>query len=212
MSMKKTLQAATIVASVFLASGANALSLGGIGGALGGGSGDSVDFGATEGEVVGLINTSLKNLSKAQSIMLDALGLKDEAAVAEKNAQDLEKGDITGKDELADKIKNSKSLSDKIVAKLKQKEALSAEAKKKFGTGILPYGKGVIAGISGAKKAADALKSMSSNPMNLTKFGTLVYVGKEAPGLLSMFADATSAIKDFSTHQGIKTDELESGL
>jgi len=66
------------------------------------------------------------------------------------------------------------------------------------------------------KKAADAFKSMSSDPMNLKKFGTLVYVGKKAPGLLSMFADATSVIKDFSLQHGINTDELtaavESGL
>lgn len=214
--MKKILQALSISAAIVLTPNANALSLGGIGGALGGGSKESVDFGATEGEVVGLINTSLKNLSKAQVIMLDALGLKEDAAVAEKNANDLSKGEITGKDELADKIENSKALSEKIVAKLKKKEALSDDAKKKFTTGLLPYGKGVVSGIAGAKKAADAFQSMSSNPMNLTKFGTLVYVGKEAPGLLSMFADATSAIKDFSSQQGIKTDDLsaaeESGL
>ena len=221
MNMKKMLQAfsisvAIVSVAIVLVPNANAFSLGGIKSALGGGSNESVDFGTTESEVVGLINTSLKNLSQAQEIMAAALGLKEVAAIAEKNANDLSKGEITGKDELADKIKNSKSLTEKIVAKLKQKEELSAEAKKKFTSGLLPYGKGVVSGIAGAKKAADAFQSMSSNPMNLSKFGTLVYVGKEAPGLISMFADATSAIKDFSSQQGIKTDDLkaaeESGL
>ena len=216
MDMKKILQVLSISAAITLTPNANAFSLGSVKEALGGGSKDSVDFGATETEVVGLINSSLKNLSKSQVIMLRALGLKEDAAVAEKNANDHSKGEITGKDELADKIENSKALSEKIVAKLKKKESLSADAQEEFTSGLLPYGKGTVAGIAGAKKAADAFKSMSSDPMNLKKFGTLVYVGKKAPELLSMFADATSAIKDFSLQHGINTDDLtaadESGL
>ncbi len=209
MSVKNLLQAATLVAATSIFTGC--VSLGGL---MGGSSGG--DFGATEGEVVGLINTSLQNLTKSQAIMLDALDLKDEAAVAENTAKSLEDGSLTGKDELAEQIENAKSTNEKIKAEMSKNVALSEDAKRKFGTALLPYGKGVVAGISGAKKAADALKSLSSDPMNITKFGTLVYVGKEAPGLLSMFADATSSIKDFATYQGINTDDLsaadESGL
>lgn len=181
---------------------------GGLGGMLGGGGGDKVDFAAAESEVVGLINGSLKNLATAQAKILGALGLKEDAAVAEQNAKDLESGSLTGKDEMASKIDSSKALNDKIVAKLSEKQALDAGAKAEFGKSLLPYAKGVITGVQGGKKAMETFKSLSANPMQLTKFGTLAYVGKEAPGLISNFVDATKAIKDFATFQGIPTDDL----
>jgi len=176
---------------------------------MGGDSGGSQgDFGAAETEVVGLINSALKNLSTSQAMILDALGLKDDAAVAQQNAEDLENGSITGKDEIASKLESSQALNDKIVAKLAEKEQLDSDAKSKFGQSLLPYAKGVVSGVQAGKKAADTLKSLSANPMQLTKFGTLAYVGKEAPTMISNFVDATGAIKDFATYQGIPTDDL----
>lgn len=207
--MKIFLSVLVLVSSFIIASSAH--SNFGLGSLTGDDSEGGADFGAVEGEVVELMTTSLKNLTKSQAIMLDALGLKDEAAVAEQNAKDLESGSITGKDEMQTQIENSQSTNTLILETIKDQRELSEEAKKKFVTGLPPYGVGMASGISGARKAADTLKQMKSNPMNLTKFSTLVYVGKEAPSLLSMFADTTSAIKDFATHNGVEF-EVPPGL
>lgn len=205
--VNKLLSYTTAVILMFSVTGCSAL--GGLGGLMGGDSGGSQgDFGAAETEVVGLINSALKNLSTSQAMILDALGLKDDAAVAQQNAEDLENGSITGKDEIASKLESSQALNDKIVAKLAEKEQLDSDAKSKFGQSLLPYAKGVVSGVQAGKKAADTLKSLSANPMQLTKFGTLAYVGKEAPTMISNFVDATGAIKDFATYQGIPTDDL----
>lgn len=188
--------------------GAMAFGLPKAGSLLGGGSDEKVDFQSAEGEVVTLITGSLRNLAQAQALILDALGLKQDAAVAEKNASDLESGSLTGKDEMESQINSSKELNDKIVAKLSERQELSDEAKATFGKSLLPYAKGVVTGVEGGKKAIDSFKALSSNPMQLRKFGTLAFVGREAPGLIGNFIDSTKAIKDFASFQGIPTENL----
>jgi len=188
--------------------------LGALGGA--GKSGSSGNIATAEKEVVALMETSLKEMSLSQAIMLFALGLKEDASVAEKNAKDLSAGALTGQDAMEKKIISSKALNDKISEKMAQKVALNDEAKKQLGNALPPYAKGVIAGVQGGKKATDVAKTVVANPLELQKYATLAYVAKEAPTMTSNFISTTKTIMDYATYQGVDAsplaDAAKSGL
>lgn len=196
---------ASLAAALALSvTGAIAFSLGNAVGALtGGGAKGGVDMVATQTEVVLSFNVALKGLSQAQAKMADALGLKEEAALATKNAADFEAGSITGKDELSSKIVSSSKITEKLMTALEAKPKLDEAAKSKFASGLPPYGIGVVAGINGIKKAVDSLEAASSDPMQLMKLGTLIYLAKEGPSLLKSFGNATQAISTYTSSQGI---------
>jgi hypothetical protein len=167
---------------------------------------------ATQTEVVLSFNVALKGLSQAQAKMADALGLKEEAALAENNAKAFEAGSITGKDELSSKISSSKEITDKILAKMAEKGKLDDAAKAKFGSSLLPYGVGVVAGVNGAKKAVESLEAATSDPVGIMKLGTLIFLAKEGPGLIKSFVEATGAISSYASYQGISTSDLPPNL
>lgn len=173
-----------------------------------------IDLVAAEEDVVRLISSSLRNLTLAQAIIFEAIGLKEEAAIAEEYAQSMEEGSLMGKKEMKTNISRSKEMNDKIVEKLAEKQDLGEDAKVVFATSLPPYAQGAISGIQGSQRAISIAQSIQSNPLNILKFGTVVFVAKEAPGLISSFTDTTGAIQDFATYQGIPTEDLSevSGL
>jgi hypothetical protein len=201
----KWLSTATLATALVLsATGALALNLGNLAGGLsGGGSKDGADMAATQTEVVLSFNIALKGLSQAQAKMAGALGLKEEAALAAENAAAFEAGSITGKDELSSKIVSSNQINEKLIAAMEAKPKLDEEAKSKFASSLPPFGIGVVAGINGIKKAVDSLQAATSDPMQVMKLGTLIYLAKEGPNLLKSFGNVTQAISAYTSYQGI---------
>jgi len=202
-------------------------------GALGGAetSGSSGNIATAENEVVALMETSLKEMSSSQAIMLLALGLIEESSIAENNAKDLSAGALTGQDAMEKKIISSKALNDKISEAMAQKVALNDEAKEQLGNALPPYARGVIAGVLGGIKATAIVKkvvanplgvaidvaiSVVANPLELQQFTTLVYIAKEAPAMIYNFISTTKTIMDYATYQGVDAsplaDAAKSGL
>ncbi|WP_158905911.1 hypothetical protein [Burkholderia sp. L27(2015)] len=187
-------------------------SIPGIGGS--GGSSTSVDVGSLtkqQSDLLVTMSASLLNLSNAQSIMADALDLKEQAAIAKSNADKLSAGNLTGKDDTAKFVESSLSVNKAIADKMAKGEALSSDSKAKFATSLLPYGQGSVGMVAAAQKAAGAAQSLThtTDPTVLFKLGSLLYVAQEAPALISSFGGATSHIISFASAQGIDTSALK---
>lgn len=177
-------------------------------------SGSSVDVNALskqQDDLVKSLSASLRDLSASQKIMADALGLKDAAALADTNANNLKKGDLTGKDDISKAVANSEDANKMIQAELKKGTKLSDDSKALFATALVPYGTGSVGVIVTGKKAADAAKSLTTTAdlTVLSKLGSLIYIGKEAPTLISAFTSTTSQVISFSKTNGIDTTGIE---
>lgn len=177
-------------------------------------SGASVDVGSLtkqQADLLVTVSESLRNLSNAQSIMADSLGLKEEAAAAKAVADKLAAGNLTGKDDTAKVVESSLSVNKAIADKIAKGEALSSVSKTKFATSLLPYGAGSVGMVAAAKKAADAAQSLAHtiDPTVLFKLDSLLYVAKQAPTLISSFSGATGQIVSFASAQGIDTTPLK---
>jgi hypothetical protein len=215
----RVISASVVLMSAVLYSGSSmAFGLPSIPGIGGGGtsasSNASVDvssLGNQQAELLVSVSASLRNLFKAEQMMAAALGLKSDAASAEKDAADLSNGDLTGKDGMSKEIENSIALNDTITQELKKGHALSDESKAQFTSALLPYGAGTAQMVVAAKKAADAGKSLASSidPTVLFKLGSLIYMAKESPALISNFGGATSQIITFASSQGIDASPLK---
>jgi hypothetical protein len=203
------LAAIFMLSTMFVSSSCFAFKIGNLLGDESGSEGAKIDFGAAESDVVALMNSSFSNVFKAQEIISQALGLREVADAAGAEAKRFEEGSATGKDEMADAIKNSDRYNDRIVEKMSEKQDMDDEAKLKFGTALPFYAKGAISGIQGGNKAVATAKSIKKNPLKIMKFKTVMYVAKKAPKLIKNFTTITKAMKEFATYQGIPTDSLD---
>ena len=161
--------------------------------------------------VVKSLNAALRDLSKSQNIIASALGLQEEASVAKSNAESLSKGDLSGKDDIKKAVTSTLEVQKKIDEKMAQGITLDAASKAKFATAIPPYASGTINIFQTANKAKDAAKALSQTRdlTVLAQLGTLIYVGSEAPNLISSFTSATSNISKFATSNGVDTSKLK---
>ena len=180
----------------------------------GGGDSGGVDVKALTNDQSALlkqVSAALLSLAKSQALMSEALGLKEQAAIASQNAASLEAGELTGKDDMEKQIASSQEVSDAIQTKIKESEALTAEEKKTFAKSLPPYGVGAVGVVSTSKTAIETGKSISGSKdlTVLSKLGTLLSYAKKAPGLISSFTSCTSSIINFSKKNGIDTSELE---
>jgi hypothetical protein len=177
-------------------------------------SGSAVDTGALskqQDDLVKSLNASLRDLATSQKIMADALGLKDASALAETNANNLKKGDLTGKDDIQKAVANSEGANKLIQAELKKGTKLSEDSKALFSTSLVPYATGSVGIVVTGKKAAEALKSLTTTTdfTVLTKLSNLIYIGKEAPTLISTFTSTTGQLITFSKTNSIDTSGIE---
>lgn len=201
-------------AAVIALSGCQTIPLAGaVSGIMGlGASSGGADILSKQAEVIVSFNVALLGLSQANAKMASALGLQEDADLALNSAKTLEAGEITGKDEISSIVTSNNQISKNIVAKMAEKQVLNDSAKAEFRSALLPYGVGVVAGINGAKQAADSLMNATADPMQIMKLGTLIYLAKEGPGLIKIFSDTTGAIIDYAKFQGIDASAIPSGL
>lgn len=177
-------------------------------------SSSSVDVGALgnqQAELVKTLSNTLRDLTQSQIIMANALGLKAQASTAEDNSNKLKSGDLTGKDDIQKAVTSTVEVNKAIEAELKKGTKLSEDSKAQFTSALVPYGKGAVGMILTGKKAIDTAKALTStiDLTILSKFGSLIYIAKEAPSLMSTFASTTGQVVSFSKSNGIDTSSFE---
>ncbi|MDG2442402.1 MAG: hypothetical protein P8M13_03985 [Luminiphilus sp.] len=170
-----------------------------------------------QAELMEQVTKSLTNLASAQTLMAEALGLKEEAAIASQNATDLEAGGLTGSDDMEKRLASSDTVTDAIEAKMAEGEQLSDESKKIFASSLPPYGVGSVGMVTSAKSAATTASNLTSSadPQILAKMDELksiVSFGKAAPSIISGFKDTTGSILKFAQANNIDTSELEADI
>lgn len=201
----------TILFGLFSACSVYAFGLGDLGNALSGGSGP--DLTGTQTELTGSLKQALIDLSKSQALMAKAMGLDEQAMLAEKNQEGLKSGDMGAKDEIEKRIETAASVQEAIAKESAKKTVLDAESKAVFISSIPFYIKGGVGAGMTAKKAVDAGKSLASaGPMALLKVGPLVAIVAEMPGLISKLVSATGNIADFMTANDIDNTEMKTKL
>ena len=170
-----------------------------------------------QAELMEQVTKSLTSLAGAQTLMAEALGLKEEAAIASQNATDLEAGGLTGSDDIEKRLASSDTVTDAIEAKMAEGEQLSDESKKIFASSLPPYGVGSVGMVTSAKSAATTASNLTSSadPQILAKIDELksiVSFGKAAPSIISGFKDTTGSIIKFAQANNIDTSELEADI
>ena len=170
-----------------------------------------------QAELMEQVTKSLTHLAHSQSLMAEALGLKEEASIASQNAADLEAGGLTGSDDMETRLASSDTVTDSIEAKMAEGEQLSDESKKIFASSLPPYGLGSAGMVTSSKTAAATASSLTSSadPQILAKMDELksiVSFGKAAPSIISGFKDTTASIIKFAQANNIDTSELEADI
>jgi hypothetical protein len=184
---------------------------------MGGAPSDSADLDLdslmdTQTELVGKVSDALLALSTSQTKMAEALGLKEMAAIATANAESLESGGLTGEDDMEKQLSSTMSVNQTIQDKMESGVELDAAGKAKFAESLPFYGKGVYEMVTSAQQASSTAQTViaSKDLMAMNKLGTLLFVAKKSPSLLSGLYQSTDNIIDFAASNGIDTSDLES--
>jgi hypothetical protein len=187
-------------------------SIPGVGGSATAGSSVNVDaLMQQQTDLLVTVTTSLRNLSAAQVMMAKALKLDSAAAAAQSTADSLATGNLAGKDDMQKALESTVDVQKKIEEAIARGDALSSDGKAIFTKSLVPYGVGSAGMVASARKAADAGQSLTHtmDPTVLLKLGSLIYVAKEAPTLISTFGGATKDIISYAGPQGIDTSALK---
>lgn len=146
-------------------------SIGGIGG-IGGNSGEASSGSASWKQVAADFQSARLDITREVIIqdqlrteILDAIGLKKEAAIARNNAKKYEKGDVLGTSDLGEIREKSASTDKLIVDTLSEAENLTADQKKALGEIAVKYVPSLLSTI----KTAKLIKKTISN---VSKLGT----------------------------------------
>jgi hypothetical protein len=167
---------------------------------------------STQTELVAKVSDAMLSLSTSQAKMADALGLKEMAAIATANAENLGSGGLTGEDDMKKQLSSTMSVNQAIQDKMESGTELDVAGKAKFAESLPFYGKGAYGMVTSAQQASSTSKTVidSKDVMAMNKLSTLLHVAKKAPELLSSFTKSTGNIIEFSKSNGIDTSDLES--
>lgn len=149
--------------------------------------------GASAEQIVSKYVGGAKSVMQADSKMLDAFGLKDEAAKAALQATNLTQGATKDNLEAAEKVQteSSKALEEKLNGK---KVNMDAASKKLFAAGLQDLGSGLIQYVGLSKDAAGFKPSMGS----MGAANSAVYVAKSLPGSIKNLASTLKMAIEFS--------------
>ncbi len=144
-----------------------------------------------------------RNVVTANTSMLEAVGLKDEAGASAAQAANLTEG--ATKDALEESAKVQTANSRALEAKLADKGTkLDAEGKKKFAAGVTELAKGVVSyvalgkDVSGFKPGMGALGGSA---------GSALYVAKSLPGSTKNLVDTLKMAIEFCKTNKIPVDK-----
>jgi hypothetical protein len=167
--------------------------LGGIGKKASNSSGSSV----SSEEVVKKYSVASGHTLNAHARLLSAVGLKDEAAVADAKARSLTEGTLSGKEmEETEKIvtDNTKALEEKYAD---EKTVLDEEGKKEYNQGRSYLAKAALAYTETALDAKNY--KPGTNPASLNNTAKLaVEIGKKLPGDISNLRTVIDVVRTYS--------------
>jgi hypothetical protein len=188
--MKKSSLQLLLATSLVLCSSPSFAQLGGFSNPLKGGS----SSGASSEQIVSKYVAGSRNVMQADAKMLEAVGLKDEAAKAALQAKNLTEGATKDSLEEANKVQteNSKALEEKLTG---QKVAMDANSKKLFAAGVQDLASGVILYVGMSKDAAGFKPSVTSLGASTL---TAVYAVKTLPGSIKNLASTLKMVMKFS--------------
>jgi hypothetical protein len=150
--------------------------------------------GASPEQIVSKYVAGSQKVMQADSKMLEAVGLKDEAAKAALHAKNLTEGATKDNLEEANKVQtsSSKALEEKLNGK---KITMDADSKKLFSSGLQELATGIIMYVGMSKDAAGFKPSMSSLGSS-TK--TAIYAAGTVPSSIKNLASTLKLAIEFS--------------
>lgn len=196
--MKKKLASIVIGLAIASLSGVASAQFGGLTSALGGGasSGSSVTAESLVKSYVG----GTKNVMTADSSLLKAVGLKDEAAKSELSAKNLTEGATASA--LEDSAKVQTASSEALTEKFKDKSVtLDASAKKEYVLGLVNLAKGIkdYTGMTGdVKNFKPSVTSVGSAA------GAAVYIAKSLPDTTKNLMNTLQRAVEFAREKKIE--------
>lgn len=169
---------------------------------MGGGSSAGGDVtGANDSLVRGYVAAN-KDVLLANSMMADALGLKDAAAASKATADALTDGATKGN--LEDSNKAVSASTDAVAAEMAKGPKLDAAAKTKYQSGMGRLGQGMLKYIALRGPASDFSNTMkSASPMMLPKLQSGAYVVTQLPSGLSNLSSSMKNASAFAKSNDI---------
>ena len=217
--MKKKLIIITLSAAICMPSYSFAFGLGDITSSipdvpgLSGGGGDVADLEKGQGELANETNKVLLEFATALEVFREALGLEVDSSLKDAFANCAPKKICTDGGEVIEKMVSS---SDDVTKVMKSSEEegvkLSAEARKTFEKGLVPYGRGILRGTALGLKISEVapkyVNAVAANPLTASSaLATGMSIGKQIPPVLALFSGASGGIYNFATFNGIEKPE-----
>ncbi len=163
--------------------------------------------------LTGNLRGALINLGKSQAIMAKALGLDEQAMLAEKNVTSMEKGDLGTSDEVDKAIEISTSVQNEISKETAKKTILDAGSKVVFVSSVPFYIKGVLGSVQTGKDAVAIGASLKNIDFGIIgRAQALLSIVTNLPTLISSLSGSTGQIMDFMTVNEMDTGEMDSQL
>jgi hypothetical protein len=175
----------------------------GIGGGAGGGAST-----ANAAEVARNAYTALLSFTKAEVGLAAALGGYEELAAHQKLLEGMKTGDVAAKmDDFQTFSAIHKSANDVIGRKAAENAKLEASNKSLAAGSMVEYVKALVA----SKKVVGSVQGLVKNPTALgPDASTLLYVGKEMPGIVSSGVSSTSTLFKYLGASGVDLTEAKS--
>jgi hypothetical protein len=176
------------------------------------GVGGGADVGGLEDKqtkMLALMQVALTDLLESQKLLANALDLKEQVAAIEDSQAAVSGGEIDKK--VLKQVQKSTLAFNKSIQELNDSgAALNGDQKAAFQQAMVPYARGTIAMFSSLNIAKDAASDISGikNPLELRKIGSLIYVVKELPKLLTNFSSSTKSLIGMGKANNIETDSL----
>lgn len=176
----------------------------------------AVDSYAAQDSLVKQYGVAVTDITAAQQIFAEALGLKKEVAEIQEAIDALESGAVMDADSIERVTELSNELSEKLQAKVASSEELSTEAKVQYAKGFLPLMKGLYETkkigdeaenfVAGAQQTINSASMMDK--MSVTKkLSAGMYVAKELPGFSMNLFNVTEDLLAFGKSQGIAVSD-----
>jgi hypothetical protein len=141
----------------------------------------------------------------AQATLARAMGLDDQATLAQAEAKRLSSGQLD-QEGLKKNSELSEILQANLLAKMEAQPALTAEARTMFASGLVEYLRAVAGARDLLVQAKDYTASVGTNPMALMgKAKSALWVGKETPGYVKDLGTTSKALLDYAKRNNIET-------
>lgn len=191
--------------------------------ATGGGAVDVDSLVTKQKDLMGRFNIAMQNMLLAQSNVLAAGNLKEQAELASATAAHYATGNVVSKDQLDRDTQLTAENNARIQEIFSQKSQLSEEGRALLLAAVPHYAKGVYEGTKlpdafsdWSASASGGISSLSSNPMGAASLkqslGEVVVVTTNLPALISAWGATTRDFVAFAKSNEINVGDVESQL